>query len=46
MLTQDRPTQPKPELWVESPSSNQLFLKRPIIVKAIVTPLWKDEARQ
>lgn len=46
MLTQERSTQPKPELWVESPSSNQLFLKRPIIVKAIVTPLWKDEARQ
>ena len=46
MLTQERSTQPKPELWVESPSTNQLFLKRPIIVKAIVTPLWKDEARQ
>ncbi|MGR3279443.1 YlqD family protein [Acaryochloris marina NIES-2412] len=46
MLTQDRPTQPKPELWVQSPSSNQLLLKRLILVKAIVTPLWKDEARQ
>ncbi|KAI9129874.1 YlqD family protein [Acaryochloris sp. CCMEE 5410] len=46
MLTQDRPTQPKPELWVESPSNNQLLLNRPITVKAIVTPLWKDEARQ
>ncbi|UJB72774.1 YlqD family protein (plasmid) [Acaryochloris sp. 'Moss Beach'] len=46
MLTQDRPTQPKPELWVQSPSSNQLLLKRLILIKAIVTPLWKDEARQ
>ncbi|KAI9129009.1 YlqD family protein [Acaryochloris sp. CCMEE 5410] len=46
MLTQDRPTQPKPELWVQTPSSNQLLLKRLILVKAIVTPLWKDEARQ
>lgn len=46
MLIQDRPTQPKPELWAESPSSNQLLLKRPITVKAIVTPIWKDEAQQ
>lgn len=46
MLTQDRPTQTKPELWVQSSSSNQLLLKRLILVKAIVTPLWKDEARQ
>ncbi|QUY45577.1 YlqD family protein [Acaryochloris marina] len=46
MLTQDRLIQPKPELWVESPSSSQLFLKRLILVKAIVTSLWKDEARQ
>ncbi|ABW31497.1 YlqD family protein [Acaryochloris marina] len=46
MLIQDRPTQPKPELWVESPSSNQLLLNRPITIKAIVTPIWKDEAQQ
>ncbi|ABW32297.1 YlqD family protein [Acaryochloris marina] len=46
MLTQNRPTQPKPELWVESPSSNQLLLNRPITIKAIVTPIWKDEAQQ
>ena len=46
MLTQDRPAQPKPELWVESPSNNQLLLNRPVLLKAIVTPLWKDEARQ
>ena len=46
MLTQDRPTQTKPELWVQSSSPNQLLLKRLILIKAIVTPLWKDEARQ
>lgn len=46
MFTQERPTQTKPELWAESPSVNQLLLKRPITVTAIVTPLWKDEARQ
>lgn len=46
MLTQDRPTQPKPELWFESSSPDQLLLKRLVLVKAIVTPLWKDEARQ
>ena len=46
MLTQDRPTQPKLESWVQPPSPNQLLLKRLILVKAIVTPLWKDEARQ
>lgn len=46
MLIQDRPTQTKPELWAEPSSPNQLLLKRPITVKAIVTPLWKDEARQ
>lgn len=43
MLTQDRPTQTNPE----SPlGTGQLLLKRPINVKAIVTPLWKDEADQ
>ncbi|NJR57189.1 MAG: hypothetical protein HC768_23310 [Acaryochloris sp. CRU_2_0] len=26
--------------------SDQLLLKRPIIIKAIVTPLWKQEAQQ
>ncbi|KAI9129611.1 YlqD family protein [Acaryochloris sp. CCMEE 5410] len=46
MLIQDRPAQPKPELWVESPSNNQLLLNRPVLIKSIVTPLWKDEARQ
>ncbi|UJB73099.1 YlqD family protein (plasmid) [Acaryochloris sp. 'Moss Beach'] len=46
MLTQDRPTQPEPELWHQSSTNNQLLLNRPITIKAIVTPLWKDEARQ
>ncbi|MGR3277997.1 YlqD family protein [Acaryochloris marina NIES-2412] len=46
MLIKDRPTQPEPELWHQSSSNNQLLLKRPITIKAIVTPLWKDEARQ
>lgn len=46
MLIQDRPTQTKPELWAEPSSSNQLLLKRLILIKAIVTPIWKDEAQQ
>lgn len=46
MLAQERPTQTKPELWAESSYSNQLLLNRPITIKAIVTPIWKDEAQQ
>ena len=43
MITQDRPTQATPESIF---GSDQLLLKRDILVKAIVTPLWKDEARE
>lgn len=43
MLTQDRPTPTN----LNSPSgTEQLLLKRPVNVKAVVTPLWKDEAEQ
>ncbi|NJR55649.1 MAG: hypothetical protein HC768_14415 [Acaryochloris sp. CRU_2_0] len=43
MFTQERPTQPASESVL---GSDQLLLKRPIIIKAIVTPLWKQEAQQ
>lgn len=31
---------------ISNPNSAQLLLKRPVNVKAIVTPLWKDEVQQ
>ncbi|NJR57167.1 MAG: hypothetical protein HC768_23175, partial [Acaryochloris sp. CRU_2_0] len=43
MLTQDRPTPTNSESLF---GADQLLLKRSITVKAVVTPLWKDEAQQ
>lgn len=43
MLTLDQLTQTNPEA---QSGVNHLLLKRLLLIKAVVTPLWKDEAEQ